>query len=154
MNGTMWEQTNFVLGSQSWEIGSPPTDGQDAMWLSFVIPVLVIILSWHSFILVGDRPPQCKHWQWVIFLWGPHLQPVRDNVFRNESVMESFRFHPQLIIKFLRETVFYQKFIFHFLLEVFYWWFYLSYTTCDFTTVACPFGMHFCALLTWCNLKL
>ena len=40
-----------------------------------------------------------------------------------------FRVHPQLIIKFLRETGFYKKFIFHVYLEVFCCLSYLSYTT-------------------------
>ena len=35
-----------------------------------------------------------------ILVTCPHLQPVRDDVFGNESGMESFRFHAQLIINF------------------------------------------------------
>ena len=62
----------------------------------------------HSFILAGECPRQCEHSQCVltvshILMRCPHLKPVRDGVFRNEGVMESFRFHSQLIITFLRE---------------------------------------------------
>ena len=99
----------------------------------------------HSFILTGDPPPRCEHYQSILMVHHilvkcPHLQPVRDDVIWNKGVMESFWIHhPQLIIKFLREGSFDQKFIFHFYLEVFYCWLYLSCAVCDLMTVACPF---------------
>ena len=37
----------------------------------------------------------------------PHPQPGKDDIFGNEGVMETFRFHLQLIIAILRETGFY-----------------------------------------------
>ena len=105
-NGTMWEQTNFVLWSQSLEIGSPPTNGQDWMRLSSVL----VIHSWVLFWLVQSASvctlPVCILTVHHILVRCPHLQPLRDDVFVNEGVMESFRFHPQLIIKLFRETDF------------------------------------------------
>ena len=42
MIGMVWPQTSFILSSQSWEIGSPPTGGAGRMKLSCVVPALVI----------------------------------------------------------------------------------------------------------------
>ena len=47
-------------------------------------------------------------------VWNCQAQTVTDGVFGNEDVMESFRFNPEPIIEFVRETGFNQKFIFHF----------------------------------------
>ena len=52
MNGTMWQQTNFILWNQPWEICSP-IDSQDRTRLSSVVPILVIH-SWHI-VLFGVR---------------------------------------------------------------------------------------------------
>ena len=48
-----------------------------------------------SFILARDRPLRCGNCQCIltvrhILVRYPHLQPVRDDVFRNECVMNSF----------------------------------------------------------------
>ena len=59
---------------------------------------------------------QCILTVYHILARFPHLPPVTDDVFWNENVMESFRFHPELIIQIIfSETAFYQKFIFRFL---------------------------------------
>ena len=42
MIGMVWLRTSFILSSQSWEIGSPPTGGAGRMKLSCVVPTLVI----------------------------------------------------------------------------------------------------------------
>ena len=62
-----------------------------------------------------EEPPKCDHCQCIltvrhILVDCAHLQPVRDNIFGSTSVVESFRFHPQFIIKFLKEIGLYYKF--------------------------------------------
>ena len=47
-----------------------------------------------SFILAGDHPPPCEHCQCILTVHHileryPYLQPIRDDVFGNEGVMES-----------------------------------------------------------------
>ena len=42
MIGMVWSQTSFILSSQSWEIGSPPTGGAGRIKLSCVVPTSVI----------------------------------------------------------------------------------------------------------------
>ena len=42
MIGTVRSRTNFILTSQSWEIGSPPTGSAGRMKLSCVMPTSVI----------------------------------------------------------------------------------------------------------------
>jgi len=73
----------------------------------------------HNFILNRDPPPQCGHCQCRltvrhILVECPHLAQIRSNVFGGEGVVESFRFHPQLIIMFLKQTQFYHQFIYHY----------------------------------------
>ena len=94
-----WHYGLLFLWSQSWQIGTPPTGGQDGMRLSRRSRIGHTFLT-HSFILAGDCPPQCEHCQCKlaachILVRCPHLRPVRDGVFGNEAVIESFRFHPQ-----------------------------------------------------------
>jgi len=69
----------------------------------------------HSFIFNKEEPPVCDHCQCIltvrhILVDCPHFQPVRDNIFGNVGVVESFRFHPQLVLKFLKEIGLYHKF--------------------------------------------
>jgi len=69
----------------------------------------------HSFILKKDPPPQCEHCQCTltvrhILVECGHLKSMRKDIFGKRNVMESFRFHPCLILKFLRESGFYCKF--------------------------------------------
>ena len=40
--GTVRSRTSFILSSQSWEIGRPPTGGAGRMKLSCVVPASVI----------------------------------------------------------------------------------------------------------------
>ena len=73
----------------------------------------------YSFILARDHPPQCEHCRCIltvrhILVRCPHLLTIRDDIFGNEDVMESFRFCPQLIIKFVKETGLKKKLICHF----------------------------------------
>ena len=42
MTGTVRSRTSFILSSQSWEIGSPPTGGAGRLKLSCVVPASVI----------------------------------------------------------------------------------------------------------------
>ena len=119
-------------------------------------PVAHTILT-PSFILAGDRPSQCEHCQWILavchkLMRCPHLPTIRDDIFGNEDVMESFWFHSQLIIKLLGESDFYQKINFPFLTwKVFYCWFYWWYNVCDCFTVLCFLAYISVLYFTWCN---
>ena len=80
------------------------------MKLSCVVPASVI----HSYILKKDPPPQCEHCQCIltvrhILVECNHLARTRNGIF-GRCVMESFKFHPELILKCLRDSEFYSKF--------------------------------------------
>ena len=69
----------------------------------------------HSYILKKDPPPQCEHCQGIltvshILVECNHLARTRNDIFGRCCVVESFKFHPELILKFLRDSEFYSKF--------------------------------------------
>ena len=73
MIGTVRSWTSFILSSQSWEIGSPPTGGAGRMNLSCVVPVSVIHIwpihiSWGKILHLSMRTVSV-FWQFATF-WG------------------------------------------------------------------------------------
>ena len=91
----------FILSSQSWEIGSPPTGGHTHLT--------------HSYILKKDPPPLCEDCQCNltvrhILVECNNFAQERKDIFGRRDVVESFRFHPTLIVLFLKQTEFYYKF--------------------------------------------
>ena len=69
----------------------------------------------HSYILKKDPPPQCEHCQCIltvrhILVECNHLAQTRNDIFGRCGVVESFQFHPELILNFLKDSEFYSKF--------------------------------------------
>ena len=69
----------------------------------------------HSYILRKDPPPQCEHCQCIltvqhILVECNRFAEKRKDIFGKRNVMESFRFHPTLILLYLKECQFYTKF--------------------------------------------
>ena len=67
----------------------------------------------HSYILKKDPPPQ--HCQCIltvrhILVECNHLARTRNDIFGRCVVGEHFQFHPELVLKFLRDSEFYSKF--------------------------------------------
>ena len=72
--GMVWSRTSFILSSQSWEIGSPPTGGAGRMKLSCVMPASVIHIwsiriSWGK-ILHLSVSTVSVFWQFATFWWS------------------------------------------------------------------------------------
>ena len=86
MIGMVQLRTSFILSSQFWEIDSPPTGGAGRIQLLCVVPASVI--------------------QFATFWWSAQ---ERKYIFGRRDVLESFRFHPTLIILFLKQIEFYYK---------------------------------------------
>ena len=68
----------------------------------------------HSYILKKDPPPLCEHCQCIltvrhILVECNHFAQERKDIFGRRDVVESFRFHP-IIVLFLKEIKFYYKF--------------------------------------------
>ena len=77
----------------------------------------------HSYILRKDPPPLCEHCQCIltvrhILVECNHFAQERKDIFGRRDVVESFRFHPTLIVLFLKQIELYYKFynIFQFLM--------------------------------------
>ena len=69
----------------------------------------------HSYILRKDLPPLCEHCQCIltvrhILVECSHFARERKDIFGRRDVVESFRFHPSLIVLFLKQIEFYYKF--------------------------------------------
>ena len=69
----------------------------------------------HSYILRKDPPPVCEHCQCIltvrhILVECNHFAQERKDIFGRRDVMESFRFHPTLIVLFLKQIELYYKF--------------------------------------------
>ena len=69
----------------------------------------------HSYILKKYPPPQCEHCQCIltvchILVECIHLARTRNDLFGRCCVVESFKFHPELILNILRDSEFYSKF--------------------------------------------
>ena len=61
----------------------------------------------HSYILKKDPPPQCEHCQCIltvrhILVDCNHLAQTRNDIFGRCCVVESFKFHPELIFKIFK----------------------------------------------------
>ena len=68
----------------------------------------------YSYILKKDPPPQCEHCQCIltvrhILVECNHLAQTRNDIFGRCCVVESFKFHRELILNFLRDSEFYSK---------------------------------------------
>ena len=69
----------------------------------------------HSYILRKDPPPLCEHCQCIltvrhILVECNHFAQERKDIFGIRVVVESFRFHPTLIVLFLKQIELYYKF--------------------------------------------
>ena len=69
----------------------------------------------HSYILRKDPPPQCEHCRCILtvrhnLVECNHFARERKDAFGRRDVMKSFRFHPTLILLFLKQIEFYYKF--------------------------------------------
>ena len=69
----------------------------------------------HSYILKKDLPPRCEHCQCTltvrhILVECNHFAQDRKDIFGRRDVVESFRFHPTLIVLLLKQIEFYYKF--------------------------------------------
>ena len=69
----------------------------------------------HSYILNKDPPPQCEHCHCIltfrlILVECNNFAQERKDIFGRRDVVESFRFHPTLILLFLKQIEFYYKF--------------------------------------------
>ena len=69
----------------------------------------------HSYILRKDPPPLCEHCQCIltvrhILVACNHFALERKDIFGIRDVVESFRFHPTLIVLFLKQIELYYKF--------------------------------------------
>ena len=69
----------------------------------------------HSYILRNDPPPQCEHCQSIltvrhILLECNNFAREKKDIFGRRHVVESFRFHPTLILLFLKQIEFYYTF--------------------------------------------
>ena len=73
----------------------------------------VIYIFTHSYILKKDPPPQCERYQEYILTVRHMLvecNQERKDIFGRRDVVESFRFHPTLVLTFLKECQFCYKF--------------------------------------------
>ena len=62
-----------------------------------------------NLILKKDPPPQCEHGRRIltvrhILVHCNHLAQATKDIFRGRDVVELFRFHPTLILLFLKES--------------------------------------------------
>ena len=67
------------------------------------------------YILRKDPPPLCEHCQCTltvrhILVECSHFAQERKDIFGRRDVLESFRFHPTLIMLFLKQIELYYKF--------------------------------------------
>ena len=88
---------------------------------------LQCIIFWWDVLIYNQLRMMCLE----MSVWWSHS----DSICNYNFVGKPFFYLPQIHFSFLTKS-----------LLLFYCWFYLSYTTCVFTTVVCPFGMHFRAL--------
>ena len=85
------------------------------MKLSCVVPRIGHTHLTHSYILRKDPPPLCEHCQCIltvrhILVECSHFARERKDIFGRRDVVESFRFHPTLIVLFLKQIEFDYKF--------------------------------------------
>ena len=113
MIGMVRSRTSFILLSQSWEIGSPPTGGAGRMKLSWVVPASVIHI-WPIHISWGKILHLCVStvsvfWQFGTFWWSAIILHNGKMYLTQNSVVESFTFNPTLVLLFLNEFQFSTK---------------------------------------------
>ena len=69
----------------------------------------------NSYILKKDPPPQCEHCLCIltvhlILMECNNFDQERKDIFGRRDVMESLRFHPILVLAYLKECQFYNQF--------------------------------------------
>ena len=87
----------------------------DAISITVVSEILIPTHLTHSYILRKDHPPLCEHCQCTltvrhILVECNHFAQERKDIFGRRDVVESFRFHPTLIVLFLKQIELYYKF--------------------------------------------
>ena len=100
--------SSFILSSQAWEIGRK----DEGVLCRARIGHKYLT---HSYILRKDPPPLCEHCQCIltvrqILVECNHFARERKDIFDRRDVVESFRFHPTVIVLFLKQIEFYFKF--------------------------------------------
>ena len=86
---------------------------KDEVVLSF--PYRPCIYDSFTYILKKDPPPQCEHCQCIlmvrhILVECNHLAQTRNDIFGRCGVVESFQFHPELVLIFFKDSELYSKF--------------------------------------------
>ena len=76
----------------------------------FIISALLIILRHHTYkcVLVNGTPLSC--FVFSVCTECNHCAQERKDIFGRRDVLESFRFHPTLIVLFLKQIELYYKF--------------------------------------------
>ena len=115
MIGMVRLQTTFILSSQSWDYWQSSyrwcRKGEVVLCHAHIGHTHLT----HSYILRKDPPPQCEHCQCIltvrhILVECNHFARERKDIFGRRDVVESLRFHPTLIVIFLKQTEFYSNF--------------------------------------------
>ena len=110
MVGMVWLQTSFILSSRS----SYRRCRKDEVVLCRARIGHTHLT--HSYILRKAPPPQCEHCQCIltvhhILVECNHFAQERKDIFGRRDVVESFRFHPTLILLYFKECQFYTRFL-------------------------------------------
>ena len=90
MIGTVRSWTSFILSSQSWEIGSPPTSGAGRMKLACVVPASVIRIwpihiSWRKILHLCVSTVNVI-WQFATFWWSAIILLKKGNIYLVEEM--------------------------------------------------------------------
>ena len=112
MTGMVQSRTSFILSSQSWQSSYRRCRKDEVVLCRARIGHTHLT---HSYILRKDPPPLCEHCQCIltvhhILVECNHFAQERKDIFGRRDVVESFRFHPTLIVLFLKQIEFYYKF--------------------------------------------
>ena len=100
------------LSSRSWEIGSSPTRQCRKDEVVLCRARIGHTHLTHSYTLNKYSLPRCEHCQCIltvqhILVECNHFAEKRTDVFGKRNVMESFRFHPTLILLYIKECQFF-----------------------------------------------
>ena len=107
MIGVVRSQISFIMSSLSCEIGSPSIGGVGRMKLFCAVPASVILICPYSYILKHQCILTVRH----ILVEYNHFAQEKEDIFGRRDEVESFRFHPTLIL-FFKDCLFYTKFYF------------------------------------------